>query len=143
MDLTGKLIPGQTPISQEEAVGLLLDIDTLEELDLAEQRNIRSAQIHYFQTGQRPTEIIDEPFLRAVHRRMFDRVWAWAGEFRRSDKNMGVPWPQIALRYRQLRDDPRYWIEQSTYLADELALRYKHRLVSIHPFPNGNGRLRA
>ena len=53
---------------------------------------------------------------------------------------MGVPWPEIALAYRQLRDDTQYWIDHDVYPADELAIRYKHRLVSIHPFPNGNGR---
>ncbi len=67
-------------------------------------------------------------------------VSRWAGHFRRTDKSMGVPWPEIALAYRQLRDGTQYWIDHSVYPADELAIRYKHRLVSIHPFPNGNGR---
>ena len=140
MDLTGKLTPGQTPISPEEAIGLLLDIKTLEELDLAEQRNVRSAQIYYFQIRKTPIAVIDEPFVREVHHRMFDRVWSWAGSLRRSDKNLGVAWPEIPVAYRQLRDDTRYWIENATYPADEIAIRYQHRLVSIHLFSNGNGR---
>jgi len=37
-------------------------------------------------------------------------------------------------------DDARAWVEHSTYEPDELAVRFHHRLVAIHPFPNGNGR---
>lgn len=37
-------------------------------------------------------------------------------------------------------DDVRYWIEHTTYLRDEIAVRLHHRLTQIHGFPNGNGR---
>ena len=37
-------------------------------------------------------------------------------------------------------DDTKYWIENKTYDPDEIAIRFKHRLVNIHCFPNGNGR---
>jgi len=37
-------------------------------------------------------------------------------------------------------DDGRYWLEKATYPVDEVAIRLHHRLVLIHPFPNGNGR---
>jgi Fic-DOC domain mobile mystery protein B len=36
--------------------------------------------------------------------------------------------------------DVHYWIENNTYDADEIAVRFHHRLTFIHPFPNGNGR---
>ena len=33
-----------------------------------------------------------------------------------------------------------HWIDFRTFEPDELAVRFHHRLVQIHPFPNGNGR---
>jgi fido (protein-threonine AMPylation protein) len=33
-----------------------------------------------------------------------------------------------------------YWLERGTYPLDEIAARFHHRLVAIHPFPNGKGR---
>jgi Fic-DOC domain mobile mystery protein B len=71
---------------------------------------------------------------------MFDQVWAWAGQFRKSNKNIGVDKVNIGIELRQLIDDCKYWIENKTYSEDEISIRLKHRLVKIHPFPNGNGR---
>jgi Fic-DOC domain mobile mystery protein B len=78
--------------------------------------------------------------LRELHRRMFNQTWKWAGEFRRSDTNIGVPWPRIGTDLRMLCDDLRYQTEHAVYDWPERAVRFHHRLVSIHPFPNGNGR---
>ena len=41
---------------------------------------------------------------------------------------------------KALLDDTKYWIENNAYPPDEIAIRFKHRLVAIHCFPNGNGR---
>jgi Fic-DOC domain mobile mystery protein B len=71
---------------------------------------------------------------------MFGKVWAWAGEYRRTDKNIGVDWTQISVRFRELLNDVRYWIDHETYSPDEIATRFHHRLVQIHLFSNGNGR---
>jgi Fic-DOC domain mobile mystery protein B len=71
---------------------------------------------------------------------MFANVWKWAGHFRHSDKNIGVPWYQIPTVLKDLCDDVSLWIQQMEYPADEMAIRFHHRLVLIHPFPNGNGR---
>ena len=75
-----------------------------------------------------------------LHRQMFSETWDWAGQFRRTGKNIGVHWPQIPERTRNLVDDIVYQIERETFAPDELAARFHHRLVSIHLFPNGNGR---
>ena len=53
---------------------------------------------------------------------------------------MGIAWWEIPVALRQLLDDTKAWIEYNTYLPDEIAVRFHHRLVRIHPFPNGNGR---
>lgn len=71
---------------------------------------------------------------------MFDQTWKWAGEYRRSEKSIGIPFHEIRERLRALFGDVRYWIENNTYPTDEIAVRFHHRLVLIHPFPNGNGR---
>lgn len=75
-----------------------------------------------------------------LHRRMFGRVWRWAGKPRTTERNIGIDAYRIGMELRQLLDDARYWVSHETYSPDELALRFHHRLVQIHPFPNGNGR---
>jgi Fic-DOC domain mobile mystery protein B len=71
---------------------------------------------------------------------MFNAVWRWAGEFRKTQRNLGVDYWRIAMDLRLLLDDIRYWQGHGAYEADECALRFHHRLVVIHPFVNGNGR---
>ena len=71
---------------------------------------------------------------------MFSKVWSWAGTTRKTDKNIGVPWAQINTKLKVLFEDTVFWIQENTYSLDETAVRFHHRLVSIHAFPNGNGR---
>lgn len=71
---------------------------------------------------------------------MLGGVWEWAGTFRKSNKNIGVDKYQIPTELRTLLDDCKFWIENKTYGEDEIAVRFKHRIVSIHCFVNGNGR---
>jgi len=130
---------GATPIDQDEAEGLIPDhIQTSRDLDEWEQRNIIVAIAWLEKT--RPTEILNEAFFKELHRRMFNRVWRWAGTFRQTDKNIGGPWYQIAPRLKNLCEDTLLWIKNRTDPEDEIAVRFHHRLVQIHPFPNGNGR---
>jgi len=46
----------------------------------------------------------------------------------------------IPERLGVLCGDVLFCIERRTYPPDEIAVRFHHRLVVIHPFPNGNGR---
>lgn len=127
-----------TPLTVEEREGLIPSYVTLRrELNEAEQANILEAEQWAF---SRTRNVLDERFLTALHKRMFGRVWRWAGKFRRTERNVGVDPFRIAIDLRQLLDDSRYWIEHSTYQPDEICARFHHRLVAIHPFPNGNGR---
>jgi len=57
-----------------------------------------------------------------------------------TERNIGVTPFQIEIELRTLLDDARYWIDHKTFSPDEIAVRFHHRLVWIHPFPNGNGR---
>lgn len=78
--------------------------------------------------------------MRQLHKRMLDRTWAWAGTFRKSDKSIGVPWEQVAVRLSQLLENTKWQRENETLSVDALAVEFHFKLVSVHPFPNGNGR---
>jgi Fic-DOC domain mobile mystery protein B len=112
-------------------------------LNAAEQANIAKAQASLLRRRRQPgpTELIDEAFIKRLHKRMFTDVWRWAGRYRQSDKNLGVQWVQIPIEMRNLCGDGQAWLEHRAYPPDELAVRLHHRLVWIHPFANGNGRL--
>lgn len=141
MGLDLNYIAGQTPIDDDEKQGLLIPTVTVRsELDEFEQQNIENAVQWTMSRSFAASEILTEDFVRRLHRRMFSDVWRWAGEFRRTNKNIGVDKFQIGIELRNLLDDCRYWIEHSTYPEDEIAVRFSHRLVLIHCFPNGNGR---
>jgi Fic-DOC domain mobile mystery protein B len=139
--MTDPLLPdtdGGTPLGDEEREGLIPSYITLRnELNAAEQANILEAEIWAF---ARRRNVLDERFLGRLHARMFGRVWRWAGAHRQINKNIGVDAYRIPLELRQLLDDCRYWNEHGTYGMDEIAARFHHRLVFIHPYPNGNGR---
>lgn len=130
---------GATPLDPNEIAGLLLThITTRSELDRWEQDNINEALAWLEQ--RKPKDILNELFMKQLHKRMFGNVWKWAGDLRRTEKNLGVPFYQISIELKKLCDDVEYWIENKTFSEDEIAARFHHRLVSIHLFPNGNGR---
>jgi Fic-DOC domain mobile mystery protein B len=134
---------GQTPLDEEEKEGLLLEtVTTRGELDEVEQRNIEEAVRWTIERRRKFTaaEILAEDFMKSLHKRMLASVWQWAGSFRNTNKNLGVDKYQIGLELRMLLDDCKYWVENKTYSPDEIAVRFKHRIVSIHCFSNGNGR---
>lgn len=127
-----------TPITPDEREGLIPTYITLRrELNEAEQVGIEEADHWAF---ARKRNALDERFLKSLHRRMFGQVWRWAGSYRTTGRNIGVDAYRIGMDLHQLLDDVRYWIEHGTYAPDEIAVRFHHRLVAIHPFPNGNGR---
>jgi Fic-DOC domain mobile mystery protein B len=127
-----------TPLKPEEREGLIPTHVTLRsELNELEQQNILEADRWAF---GRKRNVVDEAFLRGLHRRMFNRVWRWAGTYRTSERNLGIAPYRIEPELRAIIDDARYWIGHLVYKHDELAVRFHHRLVSVHPFPNGNGR---
>lgn len=141
MGLDFKYIPGQTPLSDEEKEGLLVkSVTTRGELDELEHLNIEKAVQWTLVNTFSKEKIFAEQFIKSLHRKMFGDVWGWAGEFRKTDKNIGVPWYRIAVDLKILMDDVLFWIENNTFSPDEIAIRFKHRIVSIHCFPNGNGR---
>ena len=141
MGLKLKYDDGQTPLDEEEKEGIKIEaITTQGELDEFEQLNIEKAVEWTIHSKLKPEKILTEKFIKDVHKRMYGDVWKWAGEFRRTEKSIGIPWTQIGLELKNLLDDTKYWIENKTFSPEEIAIRFKHRIVSIHCFPNGNGR---
>ncbi len=128
-----------TPLAPDERTGLKPTyITTRRELNEAEQVNITDADRWAF---RRARNVLDEAFLRGLHKRMLGDVWTWAGAFStENNRRIGVDAHLIEIALRGLLDDARYWVEHQTFSADEIAVRFHHRLVAIHPFPNGNGR---
>lgn len=136
--MTAPDVDGNTPL--DEAEGLIpTHIATRETLNAWEQANIAAAA-QWLARRRRTASVLDVAFVRDLHRRMFDETWRWAGEFRTSGKNIGVPAHRIAEELANLLADASYWVEHRTYPLDQIAVRLHHRLVWIHPFPNGNGR---
>ncbi|MDP2035830.1 MAG: mobile mystery protein B [Ignavibacteria bacterium] len=132
---------GQTPIDEDEKEGLLIKtISTLGELDEFEQLNVEKAIEWTLKRKPECNKILTEDFVKELHKRMFSDVWKWAGVFRTSNKNIGVNKFQIGIMLKNLFDDCKYWIEHKSFTEDEIAVRLSHRMVSIHPFSNGNGR---
>lgn len=131
-----------TILSEEEKEGLLIPtITTREELDEFEQQNIEKAIEFYLLRRKYKAEVIlTEKFVFDVHKRMLGDVWDWAGTIRKTNKNLGIDMFQISIRLRQLLENSKYWIEHKTFSEEEMALRFKHEIVCIHVFPNGNGR---
>ncbi len=130
---------GATPLDPDEMDGLLPShVTTREELNSVEQENITQAMS--WLERARPRDILSEGFVRQLHKEMFGQVWKWAGMFRTTDKNIGSPKEYIAAELHKLCEDARTQIEFESYPADEITYRFHHRLVQIHPFPNGNGR---
>ena len=132
---------GQTPLDEDEKEDLLIPtITTRSELNEFEQLGVDSAVEWAMNRRFSLEQILSEEFLKYLHRRMFVEIWKWAGEFRNSNKNLGVDKLQIRSELRKLLDDCRYWIDHKAFAEDEIATRFSHRLVTIHPFANGNGR---
>lgn len=129
---------GATPLTWEEMQDVIpVHIAYRRDLDEAEQENILRGQDWAL---ARRRELLDEKFIRTLHKRMFGDVWRWAGKFRTTARNIGIDHWLIPVALRQALDDCGAWLEFGTYPLDEIAVRLHHKLVWIHPFPNGNGR---
>lgn len=141
MGLDFEYINGQTPLDEDETEGLLIPtIATREELDEFEQQNIEEALLWVLGRSLKAETFLTQKFICNLHKRMYGQVWSWAGKFRQTDKNLGIDKWQIPVALKTLCDDTLFWIQNETFSPDLIAMKFKHRIVSIHCFPNGNGR---
>ena len=128
-----------TPLTEDERKGLMLPVLTRDELNRAEAENISLAMswLFFSQRRLKPASVTREPWLRGLHRRMYGQVWSWAGRYRTTDRNLGVPYWETRMGMRDLEADARAWLSDNTaarYSVDECAIRFGYRLVVIHPF---------
>jgi len=129
---------GSTPLNQDELVELIPQhITTQEQLNAWEEKNILKA----IPWAYKQKNILSTEFIKKLHKNMFNNTWKRAGQFRKSDKNIGIHWSQISMKLKDLCDDVQYQLDHESFSKDEIAIRFHHRLVWIHPFSNGNGRL--
>ncbi|MBK7867599.1 MAG: mobile mystery protein B [Ignavibacteriales bacterium] len=132
---------GQTPLDEDEKEGLKIPgITTRGELDEFEQVGVENAIASLSKQKISPEIILTEDFLIDLHIKMFGSIWKWAGEFRKTNKNIGVDKYYIGIEIKNLLEDCQFWVNHKTFPDDEIAVRVSHRLVWIHPFANGNGR---
>jgi Fic-DOC domain mobile mystery protein B len=130
---------GATDLDPDELSGLLpTHLIVQAQLNEWEQVNILNAE--KWLGSRKPKNVLSEEFCRSLHKKMFDQTWSWAGTFRCSDKNIGVDWTQISVNLKNLLEDTKYWLKHQVYSLNEVGARFHHHLVSIHCFPNGNGR---
>lgn len=131
-----------TPLEPAEREGLLQSwVTHRRDLNEAERENIlRGALWARRRRGLTALRLLDGDFIRRLHGRMFGDVWEWAGSYRQTERNIGIAAYRIGVELETMLGDVRYWVEHQTYNPDETAIRLHHRLVAIHPFPNGNGR---
>lgn len=138
MALKIEYLPGATPLDAAELEGLIpTHLRTQGQLDEWESEGVIEGILW---AGRFRRDPLTERFCCELHRRMFGGTWDWAGEFRRSDKNIGVDWHRIGIELREALETARYWVENRTFGPRETAARFHLRLAQVHPFPNGNGR---
>jgi Fic-DOC domain mobile mystery protein B len=137
----GERDDGPTEVTADEALDLRVSVQSRDELNAFERENILEARTWALSPQTlRQRDPLAEEFMRDLHRRMFGRIWRWAGSFRMTERNMGRPVHTLAVEIRALLGDARYWRDHKTYSTIEAAVRFHHRLVAIHPWVNGNGR---
>ncbi|WP_374079810.1 mobile mystery protein B [Bdellovibrio bacteriovorus] len=132
--------PGATPLDDETLQGLIPGLTTQGELDEFEAAGIARALLWAFNSRTLKKDLLSASGLCLLHKKMFEETWEWAGQFRKKETNIGVSPEVIQNNLAILLGDVRYWLEHHTFSLEEIAARFHHRLVWIHPFPNGNGR---
>ncbi|MEM0954561.1 MAG: mobile mystery protein B [Pseudomonadota bacterium] len=138
--VSGEDADGETLLDPDEREGLLFThVRTRAELNALEQENIQQAE-EWLLRQRKHRDYFSRDFLFELHRQMFGQVWRWAGQPRKTEKNIGVDPRVIAVELHNLLEDARVWVAEDSYPVLEFAARFHHRLVKINVFPNGNGR---
>lgn len=131
-----------TPLTEEQRDGLKLAwVTTRAELNDVETDNVLAGVEKWHRRAPTLKTLLDDKFVRDLHRDMFGDVWRWAGSYRTEETNIGVEFWRVPMAVRDLVADAAYWFAPDASMeVDVAACRFHHRLVLIHPFPNGNGR---
>lgn len=141
MDIKFEYPEGATPI--DDISGLKISwVKTQKDLNRVEGENIAKATYKYLMKNVSIPQLwFKVTELKKIHKEMFFDVWDWAGNFRTNQTNLGVKPYMIYNFLNELCLDVLYWGEDRCELTFiEQAARVHYKLVSIHPFQNGNGR---
>lgn len=133
----GEFPQDATPI--EDLSGLKIkEITTRDELNAFEFDACTDATVNYL-TGKKKIKEFTRESLFKLHEEMFSSIWNWGGKKRTSNTNIGVNHFEIEDQLSRLFEDLKVW-EKGNLDPIDIAVRLHHKLVYIHPFPNGNGR---
>lgn len=131
---------GATPLDHNQIKGIRFShLTTMGELDEIEDENIQTGL--EWLNRQKTEDYLSSQFLCKLHDKLFCDVWKWAGKFRTVEVNISSYRAfDVAPQLLNFFEDVKLWIPSGKMSWDEISAEMHHRLVSIHPFPNGNGR---
>ena len=131
---------GATPLDADDLAALIpSQIATQGQLNEWEYANVLRAEEWLARTTR--SDILETDFLLLLHEKMFGDTWRWAGSLRTKDTlPVGTSPEKIRIELTNLLEDVKVQVATGSMDITEIAARYHHRLVYIHPFPNGNGR---
>jgi Fic-DOC domain mobile mystery protein B len=133
--------PGATPLQPEDLEGLIpRDLESKQQLDEHEAENILQAEVWSTLQIWSPEKLLSSSMIRRCHKELFGKTWRWAGTYRKRETSIGVAPEQISVLTEQLIGNTLYQINESSEEVKVVLARFHHQLVSIHLFPNGNGR---
>lgn len=132
--------PGATPLDPDDAAGLIPDqITTQGQLNDWEYLNVAKGEEWALTTREK--NILSIKFVQTLHEKMFGDTWSWAGAIRRKETlPVGVAPENIRPELKTLLENVDAQIKDGSWRIEEIAARFHHKMVYIHPFPNGNGR---
>ncbi len=131
---------GSTPLDHDQIKGIRFShLTTMGELDEIEDENIQKGL--EWLNRQKTPDYLSTEFLCQLHEKLFGEVWKWGGKFRTVEVNISKYRPyDVAPQLKNFFEDVKLWISGGKMSWDEISAEMHHRLVTIHPFPNGNGR---
>lgn len=131
---------GSTPLDHDQIIGIRFShLTTMGELDELEDLNIQKGL--EWLNRQKDPHYLSTEFICKLHEKLFGDVWKWAGKFRTAEVNISKYRSyDVAPQLKNFFEDAKLWIQNGKMSWDEISAEMHHRLVTIHPFPNGNGR---
>jgi fido (protein-threonine AMPylation protein) len=135
----------ETPVSPDDAVAFVdgVSFTTKAEVDAAEDAALTAVLtdlLTELDDGRLTVQdLLGHGTLESLHEAAFERIWQWAGQIRRLEVSVGVPPEQIREQLRATQGDLQYLY--GVLPPREFAMTVHWRLVRVHPFVDGNGRI--
>ncbi len=138
-------MPAEAPhpnsaITPHERVRLVPSLSTRAQLTEIERLSVNAARVWAMRGAvHQRDDLLTREFSRELHRRMFGGIWRGAGRFRTAERTPGWEPHRISEGVGMVLDDADGWLRHATYPVHEAAVRLHVRLMTIHPWANGNG----